>query len=255
MDRIVWVGCALLFLAGGVYFNILPLLTWKKEISAGDIVGGLSAIAAAFAAYASWKAANISKQSAEDSKLFTRAQLYMSHRQDFLDLIDYLSGELDIVFVRKYELYQRLFPRNHYSGNHFDVDGNPAVLDDWAEKYKAIIKMTTLDLSDAQLEVWIMACGKMGEDLQFEFKPKKGLKIFLFAKTPSDSINTGFTFDPARQVFHFGEVMNRIYAFCGYQQIRPLLMDGHDFQIKFKEYFIKIKSGQTCHRVFDPDVL
>ncbi|MGX1127272.1 hypothetical protein [Pseudomonas sp. HLS-6 TE3448] len=55
MDRIVWAGCALLFLAGGVYFNILPLLTWKKEVSVADVVGGFSAIAAAFAAYASWK--------------------------------------------------------------------------------------------------------------------------------------------------------------------------------------------------------
>lgn len=255
MDRMVWAGCALLFLAGGVYFNIFPLLTWKKEVSVGDVLGGVSAIAAAFAAYASWKAANISKQSAEDSKLFTRAQLYVSHRQAFVELIDYLSSELDVVFVRKYELYQRLFPRNHYSGNHFDTDGNPAVLDDWAEKYQAIVDCTGRALSDVELDFWIMACGKMGEDLQFELKPQKGLKIFLFGDNPLEAINTGFTSDPARQVFYFGEVMNRIYAFCGRQPVSPLLMDGHDFQIRFKEFFFKIKSGQTRHRVFDPDSL
>jgi hypothetical protein len=89
--------------------------------------------------------------------------------------------------------------------------------------------------------------------LQFEFKPQKGLKIFLFCDKPSNTINTGFTFDPTRQIFYFGEVMNRIYAFCGRQPISPLLMDGHDFQIRFKEYFVKIKSGQTRHGVFDPD--
>ncbi|WP_125929509.1 hypothetical protein [Pseudomonas putida] len=253
MDRMVWAGCVLLFLAGGIYFNILPLLIWKKEVSAGDVVGGISAIAAACAAYASWKAANISKQSAEDSKLFTRAQLYMSHRQDFVDLVDYLSQELDVVFVRKYELYQRLFPRNHYSGNHFDAYGNQAVLDDWAQKYKAIVEATTRELSDVELDIWIMACIKMGEDLQFEFKPQKGPKIYLFAETPSDSIVTGFTSDPTRQVFYFGEVMNRIYAFCGRQPIELLLMDGHKFQVQFKEYFLKISSKKTCHRVFDPD--
>ncbi|MGX1127271.1 hypothetical protein AB7M23_004064 [Pseudomonas sp. HLS-6 TE3448] len=198
------------------------------------------------------RAANISKQSAEDSKSFTRAQLYMSHRQDFVELVDYLSNELDIVFVRKYELYQRLFPRNHYSGNHFDADGSPAVLDGWAKRYQAIVELTDHELSEVELDFWIMECGRMGEDLQFEFKPQKGLKIFLFGDTPSDSINTGFTFDPARQVFYFGEVINRIYAFCGRQSISPLLMDGHDFQIRFKEYFIKIKSGQTRHRVGDP---
>jgi len=255
MDRVVWAGCVLLFLAGGVYFNILPLLTWKKEVSVGDVVGGISAIAAAFAAYASWKAANISKQSAEESKSFTRAQLYMSHRQDFVELIDYLSSELDVVFVRKYELYQRLFPRNHYSGNYFDADGNPLILDDWAEKYQAIVDLTARALSDQELDLWIMACVKMGEDLQFEIKPQKGLKIILFGDKPSDAINTGFTFNPARQVFYFGEVMNRIYAFCGAQPISPLLMDGHDFQIRFREYFVKVKSGQTRHRVFDPDAL
>jgi hypothetical protein len=251
-DWVVWVGCVALFISGGICFHMLPEFVWKKEVSVADVVGGMSAVAAAFAAYASWKAANVSKRSAEDSKLFTRGQLYMSHRQNFIELLDYVSDELQIKFIRKYELYQRLFPRNHYSGNYFDAEGESEVLSGWAEKYKEIVSLAEFDLSDSDLDVWMMGCCSLGEDMQFEFIPQKGPKIFLFGETPSDSICTGFSFDPARQVFYFGEVINRLYAFCGRESITPLLMDRHDFQIHFRKYFLKIQSGHTSHRVGDP---
>lgn len=250
MDRVVWVGCALLFLAGGVYFNILPNLTWKKEVSVADVVGGISAIAAAFAAYASWKAANISKQSAQDSKSFTRAQLYMSHRQDFTELLDYIASELKVVFYRKNDLYYKLFPRNHYSGETFEAVGQKDVIADWSIKYSEIVSFTNKESgSDTEIDDWIIKCSNLSDSMNFAF-PRLGdndPELYLYAC--SDPIQTQFSTSPARPVFLLAEVMNHIFAFCACKKIEPLIMDGHPFEARYLRYFDKVKAGHKLHYV------
>lgn len=249
MDRVVWLGCALLFLAGGVYFNILPGLTWKKEVSVADLVGGISAVAAAFAAYASWKAANISKQSAEDSKSFTRAQLYMSHRQDFTELLDYIASELKVVFYRKNDLYYKLFPRNHYSGETFEAVGQADVIADWSKKYSEIVSFVEKDSSCSDIDDWIISCSNLSDLMNFAF-PRLGdnepeLYLYAFA----DPIQTQFSTSPARPVFLLAEVMNHIFAFCASKKIDPLIMDEHPFEAHYLRYFNNIRAGHKLHYV------
>ncbi len=249
MDRMVWIGCALLFLAGGVYFNILPALTWKKEVSVADVVGGTSAIAAAFAAYASWKAANISKQSAADSKSFTRAQLYMSHRQDFTELLDYIASELKVVFYRKNDLYYKLFPCNHYSGETFETIGKKEVTDSWSKKYLEIVSFTKGESSDSEIDRWIIECSRLCDAMNFAL-PRLGNdepELYLYALT--EPIQTQFSTTPARPVFLLAEVMNHIFAFCASKKVDPLVMIGHPFEEHYLRYFNKIKAGHELHYI------
>lgn len=249
MDRMVWVGCVLLFFAGGVYFNILPDLTWKTEVSFADVVGGFSAIAVAFAAYASWKAANIAKRSAEDSRSFTRAQLYMSHRQDFTELLDYIASELQVIFYRKNDLYYKLFPRNHYSGDTFEAVGHSDLVANWAAKYSDIVSFTEGAASDSELDDWILKCSNLSDDMNFAFPSLKDDEPELYLYADLNPIQTQFSINPARPVFLLAEVMNHIFAFCASKKIEPLVMDGHPFEEHYLRYFNKIRAGHELHFV------
>jgi hypothetical protein len=252
MDRVVWIGCALLFFAGGIYFNILPSLVWKKEVSVADVVAGISAIAAAFAAYASWKAANISKRSAEDSKLFTRAQLYMSHRQDFTELLDYIASELKVVFYRKNDLYYKLFPRNHYSGKTFEAVGQNEIITEWSIRYSEIVSFTEEESGDADIDDWIIACSNLSDSMNFAFPRLADNEPELYLYAFSEPIQTQFSSSPARPVFLLAEVMNHIFAFCACEKIEPLIMDGHPFETHYLRYFNKIKAGHRMHYITVP---
>ncbi len=249
MDRMVWAGCLLLFLAGGVWFNVVPEFTWKKEVSVADFVGGVSAIAAAFAAYASWKAANISKASADDSKYFARAQLYMSHRKDFFELIDYVASELKVVFFRKNDLYRKLFPGNHYSGRSFDTIGNLDVVNEWRSSYAELVLITGQAPSDLALVRWIIECSNLSDSMHFAFPRLDDIEpeLYLFVKT--DPIQTQFSRTPARPVFLLGEVLNHLLSFCGHERIEPLLMDRHPFEDHYLSFFDRVDAGHSEHYV------
>ncbi|WP_409487916.1 hypothetical protein ACK1U3_18395 [Pseudomonas promysalinigenes] len=241
----------MLFLAGGVFFNIIPEIKFKSEISISDFVGGLSAIAAAVAAYASWKAANISKQSAEDSKSFTRVQLYMSHREDFIELLDYIAAELKVVFFRKNDLYAKLFPNNHYSGAVFEAKASDGVIDVWLAEYEEIKLVTSREPIDLELDLWVMRCSTLSEEMHFVFPQSKEPQLYLHAfELP---IQTQFTQSPARPVFYLGEVMNHLRSFSGYGKIEPLLLADHPFEHHFSNYFARIARGHPQHYVGHPN--
>lgn len=249
-DWQVWAGCLLLFLTGGVYFNMLPQVTFKAA-SLADFIGGLSAVAAATAAWASWNAANIAKQSAEDNKVFARAQLYISHRGDFDDLLDYVAKELGVIFYRKNELYKKLFPQNHYSGEVFDSKGDSDVFKQWRSKYRSIVVRSETPLSDEGLYEWISDCMELLRDIHYEHAKPDEAQICFWAFTEHPE-PTGFTSSPARHVFNLAEVMNRIFTFSGREEIETCFLEGHPFESHYNLYYEKIRSGHEDHFVGVP---
>lgn len=249
-DWTVWGGCIGLFLSWGVYFNILPKVTWAQA-SITDFVGGLTAIAAAVAAWASWRAATIAKRSAEDNKAFSRAQLYISHRADFGELLGYVAKELQVIFYRKNELYKKLFPNNHYSGEVFDSKGSEEVFDSWKAQYAAIIERTEKPLSNLEFYDWISDCIDILSEMHYEHaRPDEPQICFwAFMEYP---VATGFTSSPARHVFNMSEVMSRIRVFCGRDEIEPCLLEGQAFEAHYKLYYENIRSGHKEHYVGMP---
>lgn len=249
-DFVVWCGCLGLFLAGGVYFNMLPNFFWEKELGVGDLVSGASAIAAALAAYASWKAATIAKTSAEDSKAFTRAQLYMSHRKDFIDLLDEIADELKVVFFRRYDLYTKLFPNNHYSSEFFEAKANLDVVNNWVSKYAEVERVTKGFPVALEIDLWVMSCSDLSESMHFVFPRSEEPQLYLYAS--SRPIQTQFHEDPSRPVFYLGEAMNKLLAFGGREKVEPVLLMDHPFTEHFAKYFRAIANGHDMHCVTRP---
>ncbi|MBH3404497.1 hypothetical protein I5P86_05470 [Pseudomonas glycinae] len=249
-DWTVWGGCIGLFISGGIYFNILPQITWKAA-SISDLVGGLSAIAAAVAAWASWMAASIAKRSAEDNKVFARAQLYISHRGDFKELLRNAEKEVGIIFYRENELYKTLFPNNHYSGDVFDASGNESVFEGWKKRYQDIVESTDTGLNDSQLYEWIISCIELLGEMNYQHSRSDEPQICFWAFEEFAS-PTGFTSSPARHVFNLAEVMNRLLVFCGREEITPCYLENSPFESHYKLYFDNIKNGHSEHYVGVP---
>jgi len=246
---VTW-GSVVAIVSIGFYVDILPGLQIDKKLAMSDMVAGISAIATAIAAYAAWEAARISRKSAEESKSFTRAQLYVSHRKDFIELLDYIAEELKVVFFRKYELYMKLFPENHYSGEVFEPDANTETIKNWAVKYEELSLITKGAPSDLELEFWVMECSTLAEQMHFAFPRSEEPQLYLDAyELP---IQTQFEISPARPVFYLGEVMNHLRAFGGGERIEPLLLADKPFEEYFVRYFTRIAKGHPTHRVCRP---
>ncbi|SEM51258.1 hypothetical protein SAMN04487857_102377 [Pseudomonas sp. ok272] len=246
---VTWVSIFAI-VAIGFYVELFPYLQIDKKVTTADIVAGISAIATAIAAYAAWEAASVSRKSAEESKYLTRAQLYVSHRKDFIELLDYVAAELKVVFFRKYELYMKLFPENHYSGEVFEPDANIDAIKNWVAKYEELSSITKGAPSDLELEFWIMECSTLAEQMHFVFPRSEEPQLYLHASELP--IQTQFEISPARPVFYLGEVMNHLRAFGGYTRITPLLLADQPFEVYFARYFTRIAKGHPTHRVCRP---
>ncbi|CAM4010501.1 hypothetical protein [Pseudomonas wadenswilerensis] len=225
--------------------------TLKKEFSVSDIVGMLSAIAAAVAAWAAWRAADIAKSSSEDNNSFSKAQLFISHRADFVDMLDYTAKELGVIFYQKNDLYSKLFPSNHYSGDVFESSGSDEVVEKWLELRKSIVERTENGLSDDELFLWIVDCMELRREMYFEDKRQTEPQICFWAFSEHVT-DTGFVSSPARHVFNISEVMSRLLKFCGRQRLEDVLLEGHPFEGHYKVYYDKIERGHDYHYVGMP---
>jgi len=91
---------------------MLPEIIWKKEVGVGDVVGGVSAIAAAIAAFAAWRAASIANKQSTDSAASIRWQMYKMHLESFYQWLDGIEADQGVTFYRRQELYDSMFPFN-----------------------------------------------------------------------------------------------------------------------------------------------
>jgi hypothetical protein len=153
---VVWCGCIGLFLAGGIYFNMLPRVVWKTEVGVADVVGGFSAIAAAVAAFAAWRAASIANKQSTDSALSIRWQMYKMHLDSFNEWLQGIEFDQGVVFYRKHELYEIMFPFNRDPSEAFSDKGSSEVVS-WANSFKRLadVACTYKALGPREIEEWI----------------------------------------------------------------------------------------------------
>ncbi|WP_421551790.1 hypothetical protein [Pseudomonas yamanorum] len=181
-DWVIWVGCIGLFFAGGIYFNMLPQLVWKRDIGISDLVAGASAVAAAFAAFAAWKSALISSEAASDSRVFSRMQAYIMHRQQFEALLTQIEKELSVRFKEKDGLYNDIFPNNRHLKLPFSMEANGEEFKAWSSFFKELLGKTNTypAMGLRELKTWMVDQLMLtGNYLRFDFDLDSDIGVFI----------------------------------------------------------------------------
>lgn len=172
-DLMVWFISVGLFLAGGVFFHILPSFSWDKKIGVADAIGLMSVMAAAFAAIAAWRSAAVSQKAAEQSRLFSRMQAYILHRQHFEVLLGQMEKEYSVVFGKRDKLYNDIFPDNRHMDRDFNIRSTGVQVDSWKASFKSLMarsnKHSAMDFRE--LGSWMIDQVMLsGNYLKFDFE-------------------------------------------------------------------------------------
>ncbi|MEB0008661.1 hypothetical protein QN412_02905 [Pseudomonas sp. RTB3] len=209
-DWMVWCLCISLFLAGGIYFNMLPEFIWKKEIGFSDLVGGASAIAAAVAAFAAWRSATISSNAAKDSRSFLRMQAYIMHRQQFEVLLNQVEKELSVSFKAKDSLYNDIFPNNRHLDREFSMRADGVELQAWVITFQKLLTQTNKypAMERRELRTWLVETVTLNGNY---------LRLTYENESPSlmvEDIDTQITLDnPMRALKISSDVLNHFFVF------------------------------------------
>lgn len=215
-DWVILGGCIGLFLAGGVYFHMLPEVSWKREVGVGDIVSTVSALAAAFAAYAAWQSATISKDAASQSRTHSRLQVYIMHREQFYSALDSIEADHVVRFYCRDELYNDLFPRNRFIDQDFESTLSHDHIDSWSESYAKLAKLADLlpldgDAgSDRSLAAWSMDYTYLSRNyLRYKVETGGALQFFV-----SGEIATGLCCEYIdNYLWKMHNIINALYRF------------------------------------------
>jgi hypothetical protein len=137
MDRVIWTGCVGLFVAGALFsyaaFGAEPADGFRLV----DYFSVLSAVATAIAAYAAWRAASAAQKQSFDSALTGRRQLYRTHVESFNEWLDGIEADQKIVFYRRHELYESMFPTNRNPALTFTETGDKEIAA-WEHSFKKL---------------------------------------------------------------------------------------------------------------------
>ncbi|WP_095151837.1 hypothetical protein [Pseudomonas sp. Irchel s3b5] len=209
-DWVIWVTCICLFFAGGVYFNMLDGMSWKKEVGLSDVIGGISAVAAAVAAIAAWQSARISRDSAEQSRLFSRMQAYVMHRQQFEALLAQIEHDCAIKFRKKDALYNDIFPDNRHMGRAFDMSAHGVEVFSWKQSFLNLRERSNKypGMGIRELSTWMIdQVFLYSNSLRFEFEAEG--KVFYLG-----GIRTNIGLEqPMLPLKKISDVLNQILIF------------------------------------------
>lgn len=172
-DKLIWLVCIGLFLAGGVFFHILPDFSWDKEIGVTDAIGLMSAMAAAFAAIAAWRSATVSQKAADQSRLFSRMQAYILHRQHFEVLLGQVEKDCSVLFIKRDELYNDIFPDNRHMDREFNMRSTGIQVDSWKSSFKSLMARSNKysEMEFRELSSWMIDQVLLsGNFLRFNFE-------------------------------------------------------------------------------------
>ncbi|NVZ70540.1 hypothetical protein [Pseudomonas costantinii] len=241
-DWVVWCGCVGLFLAGGIYFNMLPSLVWKKEVGVADVVGGCSAIAAAVAAFAAWRAASIANKQSTDSALSIRWQMYKMHQDGFNEWLKGIEADQGVTFYRKNDLYEVMFPFNRDPSQTFSDKGSAEVAA-WGRSFESLADRacTPKFLGARDLEMWVFDYANTIGYMRYYLLPVKDMQFFLDNRLP-----TGINVDNYEKVLPvMSMVIERLSKFAfvdftgGYRgmtnEFKESLMDFY-FEVSINNY-------------------
>lgn len=187
-----------------------PDFVWKKEIGVADVVGGLSAIAAAVAAIAACRCASISRDMAEQSRLFSRMQAYVMHRQQFEALLVQIEHDCSIKFRKKDALYNVIFPDNRHMERAFSMSAHGIEISTWKDSFVKLRdrsnKYPGMDVRE--LSTWMIEQVLLySNGLKFEFNVEG--RVFYLGEIKT---NIGLE-QPMLPLKKISEVLNQLLVF------------------------------------------
>lgn len=233
----VWCGCFGLFLTGGIYFNMLPHLVWKMEVGVSDVVGGCSAIAAAVAAFAAWRAASIANKQSTDSALSIRWQMYKMHLDSFNEWLQGIESDQSVVFYRKHELYEIMFPFNRDPSQAFSDKGSLEVIA-WANSFKRLadVACTYKPLGSRDIEAWVFDYARITGYMRYYLLPPDDKQFFL-----DNRLATGVSIDNYEVVLPvMYKVVERLSKFAFVESTHGYRGMTTDFKESFMEFYFDV---------------
>lgn len=239
-DWVIWCGCFGLFLAGGIYFNMLPEIVWKKEVGVADLVGGVSAIAAAIAAFAAWRAASIANKQSTDSAASIRWQMYKMHVESFNEWVKGIESDQKVTFYRKQELYEVIFPSNRDPSRIFTDKGSPEVAA-WQSGYAKLAEFacTSRRLSSREVSTWVGSYMMLTSHIKYSALSPNKKQFFM-----DDRIASGISLDNYENVLPvMCDVVNRLSRFAFVETKYGYAGMSTEFKESFKAFFMDVMTN------------
>lgn len=221
---------------------MLPDFIWKKEVGIADIVGGFSAIAAAVAAFAAWRAASIANKQSTDSALSIRWQMYKMHQESFNEWLQGIESDQGVVFYRKHELYEIMFPFNRDPSQAFSDKGSTEVVA-WGNSFEKLSDQacTHKALGPREVESWVFDYARTIGYMRYYLLPINDKQFFI-----DNRLATGISFDNYELVLPvMYKVVERLSRFAfvdcvhGYRGMTPEFKDsfmGFYFEVSMNNY-------------------
>lgn len=249
-DWMVWCGCVGLFLAGGIYFNMLPDFVWKKEIGVADVVGGLSAIAAAVAAFAAWRAASIANKQSTDSALSIRWQMYKMHLESFNEWLQGIESDQGVVFYRKHELYEVMFPSNRDPSQMFSDKGSAEVIS-WGNSFGKLADLacTYKALGSREVEMWVFEYARLTGYMKYSLLSVNNKQFFLDNRLP-----TGVSVDNYDVVLSvMSDVVDRLSKFAFVEPAQGWRGMTAQFKESFMDFYFDVSMNDYNQHSYRED--
>lgn len=156
MDRVIWTGCLCLFAAGALFSHAAFGAAPADGFRIVDYFSILSTVATAIAAFAAWRAASAAQKQSFDTAMSGRWQMYRTHFEFFNDRLDGIEVDQQIVFYRRHELYESMFPKNRNPALGFTEVGDKEI-SAWSASFNKLADMACSSVpSDRRtIEHWV----------------------------------------------------------------------------------------------------
>lgn len=243
-DWVVWCVSLGLFIAGGIFFKVVP-----GSLSMTDFVAMVSAIGTFAAAVAAWQSAKISKEAATQSRNATRFNELTSHKKHFDELLQQVERDLEVVFYNGTKLYDDIFPSNRDLTKPFSIIGTGECLGAWESTYNALGGFSHGGYKESiGIQRWVITAMHLVGSMQMRTLRNSCHQIYLDGYTP-----TGIDEDhPAKYMIKICDVLNRIYQFSFVEISVSVFPASAVFEEAFKKYFASVVSGNTNHQFRGP---
>lgn len=211
-DKVVWLAAILLFTCGGVWVRLIGIPP-VSEVRWSDLIAGLGSIAAAAAAFASWKSAESAKEQLGVAAEQGRFLLYQSHWRLFNQALDEIAAQYSVHFYDRAGLYSAVFPENRNRQTQFtDIGGDELLA--WHQSYKNLV-MGSCGIRayhHADVELWCRDYCILSNSMRCDFAPRQSSQLLLGGRVP-----TGITINKFKSTpFEMACVLDKLshFAFC-----------------------------------------
>lgn len=156
MDRVIWTGCLCLFAAGALFSHAAFGAASAEGFRIVDYFSVLSTVATAIAAYAAWRAASAAQKQSFDTAMAGRWQMYRTHFEFFTERLDDIEADQQVVFYRRHELYESMFPKNRNPTLAFTEIGDTEI-SAWIDAFTKLADLACSPLSPDMraMEHWV----------------------------------------------------------------------------------------------------